>query len=152
MRWKQKLKIVIDKKLPLLIGFLYIISAVLIPLVFLKLSVILKDLKEQKDTIEALKLKSGLPGPKGSQGNAGPKGSIGPPGIKGIQGLTGKPGLLGPQGQSGVKGEQVIGPTNQFFSLWPKDGAESGLLHKSSNKSSNILLHRPFSAPSFGCY
>ena len=37
-----------------------------------------------------------------------------------------------------------------WFQQWPKDGAESVLLHKSSNKSSNILLHKPLSALSFG--
>ena len=38
------------------------------------------------------------------------------------------------------------------FQKWPIDGAESVLLHKSSNKSSNMLLHKPISAPSFGRY
>ena len=36
------------------------------------------------------------------------------------------------------------------FQKRSKDGAESVLLHKNSNKSSNFLLHKPLSAPSFG--
>ena len=43
-----------------------------------------------------------------------------------------------------------IGPSNRLLSIVAKDGAESVLLHKSSNKSSNILLHKLLSAPSFG--
>ena len=38
------------------------------------------------------------------------------------------------------------------FQYRPKDGAKSVLLHKNSNKNSNILLHKPLSAPSFGRY
>ena len=33
-----------------------------------------------------------------------------------------------------------------------KDGAASVLFHKNSNKSSNILLQKPLSAPSIGRY
>ena len=38
------------------------------------------------------------------------------------------------------------------FQYRPKESAESVLLHKNSNKSSNILLNKPLSAPSVGCY
>ena len=42
--------------------------------------------------------------------------------------------------------------SDRLFSIAALDGAESVLLHKNSNKSSNILLHEVLSAPSFGCY
>ena len=44
-----------------------------------------------------------------------------------------------------------IGPINRLFKIAAKR-SESVLLHKNSNKSSNTLLHKPLSAPSFGCY
>ena len=51
-----------------------------------------------------------------------------------------------------AKQAATIMPSNRFFLLRPKDGAESALLHKGSNKSSNVLLHMPLSAPSFDSY
>ena len=45
-----------------------------------------------------------------------------------------------------------IGPPNRLFSIAAKDGVENVLLHKKSNKISNILLHKPLSAPSLGRY
>ena len=44
----------------------------------------------------------------------------------------------------------MIGPSSRLFSIVAKGCAESVLLHKSSNKSSRILLHKPLSAPSLG--
>lgn len=71
-------------------------------------------LSKIKESLNEMKEKDGIIGPRGPQGEIGPRGEAGPQGEDGLDGHQGPAGEAGPQGPAGLQGlTGAIGPSGQ---------------------------------------